>query len=61
MTMWTFFDAVLFAAGYAASIYSWPRIRLWVNGAQTEIASLEGKATVLKGTALKAAATKVVP
>lgn len=25
MTMWTFLDAVVFAAGYAASIYSWPR------------------------------------
>ena len=54
--MWTFFDAVVFAAGYAASIYSWPGIRLWVNGARIEIAGLEAKAT-----ALKAAATKVVP
>jgi hypothetical protein len=61
MTMWTFFDAVVFAAGYAAAIYSWPRIKLWVNGAQTEIASLEAKATVLKASVLRAAATKVVP
>jgi hypothetical protein len=42
--------------GYAASIYFWPRIKLWVNGAPTEIASLEARAT-----ALKAAAIKVVP
>lgn len=55
MTMWTLFDAVVFAAGYAASIYSWPRIKLWVNGAQIEITSLEAKAT-----ALRIAASKVV-
>jgi hypothetical protein len=46
--MWTFFDAVVFAAGYIASIYSWPRIKVWVNGAQAEIASLEAKAAALK-------------
>lgn len=46
--MWTIFDAVVLAAGYAASIYTWPRIKLWVNGAQTEIASLEAKAAALK-------------
>jgi hypothetical protein len=48
MTMWTMFDAVVLAAGYVASIYTWPRIKLWVNGAQTEIASLEAKAAALK-------------
>ena len=32
--MWTFFDAVLFVAGYVASIYSWPKIKVWVNGTQ---------------------------
>ena len=46
--MWTFFDTVLFVAGYVASIYSWPRIKVWVNGAQSEIASLEAKAAALK-------------
>jgi hypothetical protein len=46
--MWTMFDAVVLAAGYVASIYTWPRIKLWVNGAQTEIASLEAKAAALK-------------
>jgi hypothetical protein len=39
--MWTFFDAVVFAAGYAASIYSWTAIKLWYNGAAAEIAKLE--------------------
>jgi hypothetical protein len=46
--MWTFFDAVLFAAGYVASIYSWPRIKVWVNGAQAEIANLEARVAALK-------------
>jgi hypothetical protein len=48
MTMWSIFDAVVLAAGYVASIYTWPRIKLWVNGAQTEIASLEARAAALK-------------
>lgn len=46
--MWTCFDAVVFAAGYVASIYSWPKIKVWVNGAQAEIAGLEAKAAALK-------------
>lgn len=46
--MWTIFDVVVLAAGYVASIYTWPRIKLWVNGAQTEIASLEARAAALK-------------
>jgi hypothetical protein len=48
MTMWNVFDVIVFAAGYAASIYSWPRIKLFVNGAQAEIASLEARAAALK-------------
>lgn len=27
---------VLFAAGYAASIYSWPKIMVWINGVAAE-------------------------
>ncbi len=46
--MWTIFDAVVLAAGYVASIHTWPRIKLWVNGAQTEVASLEARAAALK-------------
>jgi len=53
MTMSTFLDAVIFTAGYVASIYSWPKIRLWVHGAEAEAASLEGKAAALKAAALK--------
>jgi hypothetical protein len=48
MILWNVFDAIIFAAGYIASIYSWSRIKLWINGAQTEIASLEAKLAVLK-------------
>jgi hypothetical protein len=48
MTMWTFVDAALFVTGYIASIYSWPGIKIWVNGTQAEIASLEAKVTALK-------------
>jgi len=54
MTMSILFDAVIFASGYVASIYSWPKIKLRVNGTQAEIASLEGKAAALKAVALKA-------
>jgi hypothetical protein len=46
MTM--FLVLLAFAAGYVASIYSWPRIKLWVNGAKAEIAGLEARATALK-------------
>jgi hypothetical protein len=55
MIMWTLLDAVVFAAGYAASIYSWPKIKLWINGAETEIAGLEARAAALKAVAFKAA------
>jgi hypothetical protein len=46
--MWTFLDVFLFAAGYVASIYSWPTIKVGVNGTRAEIASLEAKAAALK-------------
>jgi hypothetical protein len=46
MTM--FLVCLSFAAGYIASIYSWPRIKLWVNGAKAEIAGLEARAAALK-------------
>ena len=53
MTMSSFFGAVLFVTGYVASIYSWPKVKIWVNGTEAEIASLELKAAALKGAALK--------
>jgi uncharacterized membrane protein YagU involved in acid resistance len=46
--MMILFFSLTFAAGYIASIYSWPRIKLWVNGAKAEIAALEARAAALK-------------
>jgi len=48
MTMWIFLDTALFAAGYAASIYSWPTIKVWINGVSAEAVSLRAKATALE-------------
>lgn len=33
--MWISGCAGMFAAGYAASVYSWPSIKVWINGAWT--------------------------
>lgn len=46
--MWTFFDTALFVIGYAAAIYSWPKIRLWINGIGAEAADLRRKAERLE-------------
>lgn len=46
--MRNFFDAALLTAGYVASIYSWPRIRIWINGISTEAADLRQKAAQLE-------------
>jgi hypothetical protein len=43
-----FLDTALFAAGYVASIYSWPIIKMWVNGVSAEVVSLRAKATALE-------------
>lgn len=50
--MSSFFDSVLFVAGFVVSIYSWPKIKVWVNGTQAEIANLEARAAALKAAAL---------
>lgn len=46
--MWNLFDVAVFAAGYAAAVYSWPLIKVWVNGASAEITSLRLKAAALE-------------
>jgi hypothetical protein len=58
MMMWTLLDAAVFAAGYAASIYSWPRIKLWTHGAESEIANLEARVVAIKAAATKTVAAK---
>jgi len=42
--MWSFFHVVLFAAGYVVAIYTWSRIKIWINGAAFEAARLRQKA-----------------
>jgi hypothetical protein len=37
-----------FAAGYAASVYSWSAVRTWLTGAEAEIRVLEDKLNALK-------------
>lgn len=46
--MWNFFDVIVFAAGYIASAYSWPKIRIWINGVSAEAADLRQKAARLE-------------
>ena len=46
--MWILLDAVLFAAGYTASIYSWPTVKVWINGVSAEAVSLRAKAAALE-------------
>jgi hypothetical protein len=42
------FLCLAFAAGYTASVYSWPALRTWLTGAETEIRSLENKIKALR-------------
>jgi len=41
-------DVFVFAAGYAASVYSWPLIKVWINGVTVEAASMRAKAAALE-------------
>lgn len=43
-----FLIVTAFAGGYAASIYSWPWIRLQANGLSDEAVSLRAKAAQLE-------------
>ena len=45
---WNIIDLALFAVGYAASIYTWPTVKLWVNGSKAEIAKAEAAIAALK-------------
>lgn len=48
MIVWILTCVVLFAAGYAASVYSWPAIKVWINGAAAEIDRLRERAAALE-------------
>jgi hypothetical protein len=43
-----------FAGGYAAAIYTWGRLKVWVNGAQAEAARLKARADALAASATAA-------
>lgn len=38
----------VFAGGYAASIYSWPTVKIWANGLSAEAVALRVKAQQLE-------------
>ena len=42
------FICIAFAAGYAASVYSWPALWAWLTGAETETRSLVDKIKALR-------------
>lgn len=35
---------LLFIAGYVACIFTWPKVKVWINGAELEAANLKAKA-----------------
>ena len=45
--MWILFDGLLFAAGYAASIYTWPSIRTKIIGVEAEANALRDRASAI--------------
>jgi hypothetical protein len=46
--MWTFFDIVMFVAGFAACWFSKDRIAQAINGAEAYAKMLESKAAALR-------------
>lgn len=45
----------MFVGGYAASIYSWPTIKIWANGWSAEAQNLRTKAAQLEAEWMKRA------
>lgn len=41
-------DLLLLVGGYVASIYTWPRVKVLVNGLETEARALRAKAVDLE-------------
>jgi len=39
---------IAFDVGFVVSIYAWPKVKVWVNGAYTEARNLEAKAAALR-------------
>lgn len=42
------FPIAMFAGGFAASIFTWPKLKLWANGAMTEATNLRAKAAAIE-------------
>lgn len=39
---------IAFAGGYAASVFTWDKVKVWVVGVETQVRALEGKIKALK-------------
>ena len=46
MTPWLI--GLSFIGGYAASIYTWPKVKVWVNGVEVEIQSARDRISQLR-------------
>lgn len=46
-------DIAFAAGGYIAAIYTWPKLKLWINGAQLEATKLRAKADAILSAAKK--------
>jgi len=47
--MTVFIEFLAFACGYAASVYTWAKVKEWLNGAEAEVETLKTKIENLKG------------
>jgi len=47
-------DLVLVTGGYALSVFTWSKLRLWINGAEAEALNLKTRADALLATLRKA-------
>jgi hypothetical protein len=48
MIMWMLTCVAAFSAGYAASVYSWPTIKIWINGVAAEAGRFRARAADLE-------------
>lgn len=46
--MTLFYSLALIAGGYTAAVFTWPKVKEILNGAETEIMALEAKAKSLR-------------
>ena len=46
-------DLALIAGGYAVAIFTWPKVKVWVNGAEAEAENLKALADAILATVKK--------